>query len=125
MFGSFNIIPCIATRDAKGAKKFYRDLLGLRLLKEEDGILEFNANGVILRLLVVQNLVPAEHAVLVWDVPDIVDAVNYLRKAGVEVVRSAEIKNQDDLGIWNTRDGSRVARFSDPDGNMLSVTQRA
>ena len=31
--------------------------------------------------------------------------------------------DQDDLGIWTTQDGSRVAWFRDPDGNVLSLTQ--
>jgi catechol 2,3-dioxygenase-like lactoylglutathione lyase family enzyme len=125
MFGSFNIVPCIATRDLKSAKKFYRDILGLRLLKEDDGTLEFNANGTILRLLSVPDLAPAKHLVLVWDVPDIVDAANYLRKAGVEAVRFPHLREQDELGIITTREGTRVVEFADPDGNMLSIAQRA
>jgi len=32
---------------------------------------------------------------------------------------------QDELGIWTAPDGTKVAWFKDPDGNMLSVTQRA
>jgi len=30
---------------------------------------------------------------------------------------------QDELGIWTTPDGSRVAWFKDPDGNTLLLTQ--
>ena len=32
---------------------------------------------------------------------------------------------QDDLGIWTTPDGAKVAWFADPDGNILSLTQFA
>jgi hypothetical protein len=32
---------------------------------------------------------------------------------------------QDDAGIWRTPDGSAVAWFKDPDGNLLSLTQFA
>jgi hypothetical protein len=30
----------------------------------------------------------------------------------------------DDLGIWTAHDGTRVAWFKDPDGNILSVDQK-
>jgi hypothetical protein len=30
---------------------------------------------------------------------------------------------QDDLGIWSSPSGARVAWFRDPDGNTLSLTQ--
>jgi predicted enzyme related to lactoylglutathione lyase len=30
---------------------------------------------------------------------------------------------QDDLGIWTTPGGDRIAWFTDPDGNVLSLTQ--
>jgi hypothetical protein len=30
---------------------------------------------------------------------------------------------QDDLGIWSSPSGARVAWFSDPEGNTLSLTE--
>ena len=30
---------------------------------------------------------------------------------------------QDDLGIWNSPGGARIAWFKDPDGHILSVTE--
>jgi hypothetical protein len=30
--------------------------------------------------------------------------------------------DQDELGIWSTPSGDRVAWFADPDGNTLSLT---
>jgi hypothetical protein len=30
---------------------------------------------------------------------------------------------QDDLGIWSSPSGARIAWFSDPDGNTLSLTE--
>jgi predicted enzyme related to lactoylglutathione lyase len=32
---------------------------------------------------------------------------------------------QDELGIWTTPDGTKVAWFKDPDGNTLSLTEFA
>jgi predicted enzyme related to lactoylglutathione lyase len=31
--------------------------------------------------------------------------------------------HQDELGIWKSPSGARVASFKDPDGNTLSITQ--
>ncbi len=47
-----------------------------------------------------------------------------LRERGVDFNRY-EGFDQDDLGIWTADDGTRVAWFSDPDGNTLSVSQFA
>ena len=30
---------------------------------------------------------------------------------------------QDELGIWTTPTGSKVAWFKDPDGNILSISE--
>jgi predicted enzyme related to lactoylglutathione lyase len=32
---------------------------------------------------------------------------------------------QDDAGIWTAPGGARIAWFDDPDGNVLSVSQKA
>src|SRR5215813_596610 len=53
------------------AKTFYRDVLGLELLSEDEYALEFNANGVLLRVTTVPELVPHNFTVLGWNVPDI------------------------------------------------------
>ena len=31
--------------------------------------------------------------------------------------------NQDELGVWTSPSGARIAWFRDPDGNVLSITQ--
>jgi hypothetical protein len=41
---------------------------------------------------------------------------------GITFVRYAGME-QDDLGIWTTPGGDRIAWFTDPDGNVLSLTQ--
>lgn len=44
----------IPTTDAEKAKFFYKDLLGLKLMSEDDYALEFDANGTSLRVTGVQ-----------------------------------------------------------------------
>jgi hypothetical protein len=48
--------------------------------------------------------------------------VQELTAAGVEFMR-VESLPQDELGIWETPDGSAVAWFKDPDGNTLSLAE--
>jgi hypothetical protein len=45
-----------------------------------------------------------------------------LRKARVTLERYPGMA-QDELGIWTSPSGARVAWFKDPDGNTLSITQ--
>ena len=102
---------------------FYRDTLGLRFLGDElPFAIVFDANGIMLRLVIAKKLPPAFGTVLGWQVPDAVAAVKRLMRAGVEFERY-ELMKQDELGIWTTPTGAKVAWFKDPDGNVLSVSQ--
>jgi catechol 2,3-dioxygenase-like lactoylglutathione lyase family enzyme len=119
--GRYNIVGFVTIVDVERAKEFYRDTLGLRLVSEEPPFaLVFEANGIMLRLGMGKELPPARGTVLGWQVPDIVAAVRDLEKAGVRFERY-EFAKQDDLGIWTTPTGARVAWFKDPDGNILSL----
>jgi hypothetical protein len=48
--------------------------------------------------------------------------VHNLGEQGVAFERFPGME-QDELGIWTTPGGDKVARFKDPDGNVLSLTQ--
>jgi len=104
------------------AKIFYRDILGLALLSEDEYALEFDANGVQLRVIIVPVLQPQGFTVLGWNVADISATIRSLNKKGVfcEIYGFME---QDELGTWTAPGGSKVAWFKDPDGNVLSLTE--
>jgi catechol 2,3-dioxygenase-like lactoylglutathione lyase family enzyme len=109
--------------EVERAKRFYRDTLGLRFLGDElPFAIVFDANGIMLRLVIGKELPPAFGTVLGWHVPDAPAAVKELMGAGVQFERYAFMK-QDELGIWTTPTGAKVAWFKDPDGNILSVSQ--
>jgi len=113
----------VATRDPDRARIFYRDTLGLRLEAEQlPFALVFDAHGTMLRVTVVRELVVAPYTVLGWDVPDITATAKALAAAGVKLERYPGMP-QDELGIWTSPSGARVAWFKDPDGNVLGVTQ--
>jgi catechol 2,3-dioxygenase-like lactoylglutathione lyase family enzyme len=119
--GKHNIIGFLTIVDVARAKEFYRDTLGLRLVSEEPPFaLVFEANGIMLRLGMGKELPPARGTVLGWHVPDIAAAVKDLEQAGVHFERYDFVK-QDEMGIWTTPTGAKVAWFKDPDGNILSL----
>jgi catechol 2,3-dioxygenase-like lactoylglutathione lyase family enzyme len=121
--GNYNIIAFVYIVDVPRARNFYRDILGLRLVTEEPPFaLVFEANGIMLRLGMAKELPPAHGTVLGWQVPEIAATVENLGRFGVRFERY-EGMNQDELGIWSSPSGAKVAWFKDPDGNVLSITE--
>ena len=121
--GRCNIIGFITIVDVPRARDFYRDTLGLRFVAEEQPFaLVFDANGIMLRLVMAKEVPPAHGTVLGWQVPEITSTVRKLTQAGVRFERY-EGMNQDEQGIWSSPNGAKVAWFKDPDGNLLSVSE--
>jgi catechol 2,3-dioxygenase-like lactoylglutathione lyase family enzyme len=120
---NYNMVGFVTIVDVARALTFYRDTLGLRLLYEEPPFaLVFDANGIMLRLGMAKELPPAHGTVIGWQVPDITTAVTDLLDAGVSFERYPYM-TQDELGIWTSPTGARVAWFKDPDGNILSLSE--
>jgi catechol 2,3-dioxygenase-like lactoylglutathione lyase family enzyme len=103
------------------ARTFYRDILGLELISEDNFALEFNANGTILRVNMVREFKPQEFTVLGWHVNDLASAIEELNRKGISCEKY-DFLQQDHLGIWTSPGGPKVAWFKDPDGNILSLT---
>ncbi|HKA88407.1 MAG TPA: VOC family protein [Haliangiales bacterium] len=124
MLGTNPIIAFVATRAPDRAKAFYRDVLGLRLVADEDFALVFDAGGTMLRVAKVAEHTPAPFTVLGWRVTAIRPAVEQLGRRGVKLERFPGMQ-QDGAGIWTAPGGAMIAWFKDPDGNLLSLTQFA
>jgi catechol 2,3-dioxygenase-like lactoylglutathione lyase family enzyme len=109
--------------DRDRALAFYRDLLGLQL-RSSDPFGDFLEMGAALvRMTGMPDYKAGQHPVLGWDVPDIAVAARALRNKGVALT-IYEGMGQDPDGIWTTPDGdTKVAWFTDPDGNVLSLSQ--
>jgi catechol 2,3-dioxygenase-like lactoylglutathione lyase family enzyme len=122
MLSAAKLVAFAAASGAAPAKAFYRDTLGLKLVSEDDFALVFDANGTMLRVSLVKDVVAAPYTVLGWEVADIAAAVRALNAAGVRFERYPSLP-QDELGVWHTPGGTGVAWFKDPDGNLLSVSQ--
>jgi len=104
------------------AKRFYKDILGLKLLSEDDYALEFDVKGTLLRVTTVLDLKPQPFTVLGWRVDNLVDEIRELNEKNILFERY-DFLEQDKLGIWTSPNSTMVAWFKDPDGNILSLTE--
>jgi catechol 2,3-dioxygenase-like lactoylglutathione lyase family enzyme len=122
MLGSSDLVAFVATTDLARARAFYAGTLGLSLMEESPFACVFDAHGTTLRVTPVGEIRTAPYTVLGWTVDDIAATVKALGVAGVSSERFAGM-DQDERGVWTTPNGAQVAWFTDPDGNVLSVTQ--
>lgn len=122
MLPNSSIVAFVAATDPARAKAFYRDVLGLLLISEDEYALVFDAHGTMLRVAIVGEIVLAPYTVLGWQVSDIEATVRALAAKAVKFERYAWME-QDDLGIWSAPSGAKVAWFKDPDGNLLSISK--
>jgi catechol 2,3-dioxygenase-like lactoylglutathione lyase family enzyme len=116
------IICFVATREAAGARRFYETTLGLKCVSEDPFAIVFDANGTMLRVQKVKELAPAQYTALGWEVADIAARIRVLSEKGVRFERFPGLP-QDELGVWTSPSGAKVAWFKDPDGNTLSLTE--
>lgn len=120
MLGGDDLIGFVSTADPERARRFYEDVLGLKLCSESPYALVFDANGMMLRVTTVAEVAVAPYTVLGWRVDDVAETIRSLRAVGVDFLRFDGM-NQDELGIWTTPGSDRVVWFKDPDGNTLSL----
>jgi len=76
-----------------------------------------------IRIQITEKAVPPPYTTLGWEVNDIDSMVRTLSDAGLTFERFDGL-DQDDLGVWAVPGGAKVAWFKDPDGNLLSLTQK-
>ena len=119
----YNLVAFVTIQDVAKAKQFYGGTLGLKFLSEEPPFaLVYDANGIMVRLVMSKEPPQSRGTVLGWEVPDATVAVKELAAAGVTFERYGFMQ-QDEHGIWTTPTGAQVAWFKDPDGNILSVSE--
>ncbi|HEY7916602.1 MAG TPA: VOC family protein [Acidimicrobiales bacterium] len=111
----------IPVTDPAAARQFYETTLGLTVVEESPFAVVMEAKGTMLRLTPVNDLRVQPFTVAGWQVDDIGKAVDGLAALGVAFTRYDGM-DQDERGIWTTPGGDRVAWFTDPDGNTLSLT---
>lgn len=122
MLDAARLVAFVAATDLERARAFYEGVLGLRFVSLDSFACVLESAGTTLRIAKVDELTPQPFTVLGWSVADIQDAAKRLARAGAESKRFDGM-DQDDLGVWTAPSGARVLWFTDPDGNLLSMTQ--
>lgn len=122
MLHSSPIIAFAGATDLARARAFYEHTLGLRFVEQNDLACVFDASGTMLRITAVAKVANPGYTVLGWRVSDMEETVHALTLKGVEFTQYDGM-DQDPSGIWTTPGGDKVAWFTDPDGNNISLTE--
>lgn len=114
-----------STDDIPKAKAFYEGTLGLDVT-DENGMLNLKFPGGQTVLIYPKGDAhqPATFTVLNFPVDDIEATVDSLVAAGVTFEKYAGMENQDERGIATDEYGPRIAWFTDPADNILSVLEQ-
>jgi len=122
MLASGKMVGFVPTRDYDKAREFYENLLGFEFVSLDQYALVMNAGGHTVRITKVANFAPLQGTILGWEVQDVKAVATWLANRGVTLEKYPFAQDQQ-LGIWTTPTGHKVAWFKDPDGNILSISQ--
>ena len=112
-----------AVPDIEAAGTFYRDVLGLDIGDGGMGTLRLTLpGGADVFVYPKEDHAPAVFTILNLEVDIINQTVDVLAERGVEFLRYDGF-DQDARGIASGGGGPRIAWFTDPAGNILSVLQ--
>lgn len=130
MFSQTKAFSSFAVDDPKKARQFYGETLGMDINlvegMEDLGVLELHiAGGNNVLIYPKQNHEPATFTVLNLPVENIDDAVDDLKKRGVQFEHYNDKEyNMDEKGISRSSGNEPdIAWFKDPAGNILSVLE--
>lgn len=123
MLGECAIRAMLATVRPEAAKRFYTDVLGLRVVADHAFAIMLEGGGALLHLQKVDAFTPHPFTALGFTVDDVHATAAALRDRGVVFERFPGM-DQDEDGVWVPPGGrAGVCWFKDPDGNLLSLTQ--
>jgi len=124
MFKDTRAFSGFSVNDLQKAKEFYGQTLGLEV-SEANGMLELHiAGGTTILVYPKPNHTPATYTILNFPVANIEQAVDTLTASGVrfESYNTADLMT-DEKGIARGG-GPKIAWFTDPAGNILSVLEQ-
>jgi predicted enzyme related to lactoylglutathione lyase len=125
MFKNTKAFSGFSVNDLQKAKEFYGETLGIDVADGPMGIVQLNiAGGTAIFIYPKPNHTPATFTILNFPVKNIEAAVGELSKRGVRFIKydEPEIKT-DEQGIHRGNEGPKIAWFTDPAGNILSVLE--
>ena len=116
-------VAYVYVTDRDRALAFYREQLGLPLKSSDDQGDFFEIGNGLLRMTPAGDFQPGPHPVLGFEVADIETNVASLSDRGVAFTQLGGEKEAPAY-IWSSPDASiKVAFFTDPDGNALTLSQ--
>jgi catechol 2,3-dioxygenase-like lactoylglutathione lyase family enzyme len=124
VLGNSKAFSGIAVRDMEEARRFYADVLGVRVEDGDMGMLVLRLGGDRPVLLYPKaDHEPATYTVLNFPVDDVEGAVDALTGRGVVFERYEGTATETDAKGVFRGGGPLIAWFTDPSGNVLSVIQ--
>src|SRR5438132_1435927 len=123
MLNDYPVHASLATSDAARAKAWFADKIGWQPKREWPGLLLYEVGPTQFGVYETGAAGTAKNTVAFWLVKDLPAEVARLRDRGVvfEDYDFGEIKTVD--GVMTDDDGSLVAWFKDPDGNVLGLIE--
>ena len=124
MLNDYPVFPILLSTDLAASRTFYRDVLGLEILREDrDDRIVFRCGGGT-QLVVTHSTVGTKdtQTQMAWRVPDLPAAIADLRSRGVRIEEYAAPDPITHDGIADMGH-SWAAWFIDPSGNVLAVVQ--
>ena len=118
VFGSFSV------QNLEKAKNFYKDILELKVIENDMGLLELHLkDGNVFLIYPKPDHQPADFTVLNFSVDDIEAATDILIDKGVFFEQYSGEINTNSKGIHKGSDGPSIAWFKDPSGNIISLIE--
>lgn len=119
MMDGATAVGFVSTTDADRAKAFYGGVLGLPITADAFAMIA-RVGDASLRITTLPEFKASDAPAFGFMVADLDAGVARLIDAGVSLERFAFLGDaQDARGVWTSPDGSRLAWFKDPDGNLL------
>ena len=124
MFKHSKAFSGFSVDDLQKAKEFYSETLGLTVVDNPMGLIELHFNDAT-RIIAYPkpNHVPATFTILNFPVDNIDETVDKLTSLGVQFEQYDGNIRTDEKGICRSDQGTSIAWFKDPAGNILSVIE--
>jgi catechol 2,3-dioxygenase-like lactoylglutathione lyase family enzyme len=122
MLSAGKMMGFVPTKDYEAARAFYEGKLGFEFVSLDQFALVVSAGAHKIRIVKMPNYTPLAGTILGWQVERIEEVARWLQRRGVALEKYPFVQDQE-LGIWSAPGGDKVAWFTDPDGNILSISQ--
>lgn len=124
MLSSAKLVGFLFTNDYERSKAFFVERLGFEFKELTPFALVLALGGHTFRIVKIPNFTPARATVMGWEVDDLDATLGWLAERGVSTEKFPFAQDQIN-GVWTAPDGTRIAWFKDPDGNVLSLSAHA